>query len=123
MPYGCVTLSSPSSPTTTVREALRLRHTSRVTPHARLRAVSVTLVSRSVVTGGIRVTLVSRSAVTGVTLLSRSAVTGGMFSYTSVTLRRHRLLVDGILRELGDVKYLLSPQDLMAVEQVVPKPS
>ncbi|GLI60382.1 hypothetical protein VaNZ11_002388 [Volvox africanus] len=28
------------------------------------------------------------------------------------------LLVDGVLRELGDVKYLLSPQDLMAVEQV-----
>jgi collagenase-like PrtC family protease len=28
------------------------------------------------------------------------------------------LIVDGILREMGDVKYLLSPQDLMAVEQV-----
>ncbi|KAG2432764.1 hypothetical protein HYH02_012897 [Chlamydomonas schloesseri] len=28
------------------------------------------------------------------------------------------LLVDGVLRELGDVSYLLSPQDLMAVEQV-----
>ena len=28
------------------------------------------------------------------------------------------LLVDGLLRELGDVSYLLSPQDLMAVEQV-----
>jgi collagenase-like PrtC family protease len=28
------------------------------------------------------------------------------------------LLVDGILKELGDVKYLLSPQDLMAVQMV-----
>ncbi|EFJ50364.1 hypothetical protein VOLCADRAFT_116887 [Volvox carteri f. nagariensis] len=28
------------------------------------------------------------------------------------------LLVDGVLRELGDIQYLLSPQDLMAVEQV-----
>lgn len=28
------------------------------------------------------------------------------------------LVADGKLRELGDVKYLLSPQDLMAVEQV-----
>ncbi|GFR48190.1 hypothetical protein Agub_g10043 [Astrephomene gubernaculifera] len=28
------------------------------------------------------------------------------------------LLVDGVLRELGEVRYLLSPQDLMAVEQV-----
>ncbi|GLC64650.1 Peptidase U32 [Pleodorina starrii] len=28
------------------------------------------------------------------------------------------LLVDGVIRELGDVRYLLSPQDLMAVEQV-----
>jgi hypothetical protein len=28
------------------------------------------------------------------------------------------LIVDGALRELGDVRYLLSPQDLMAVEQV-----
>mmetsp|Transcript_51491 Transcript_51491/g.164657 ORF Transcript_51491/g.164657 Transcript_51491/m.164657 type:complete len:592 (+) Transcript_51491:230-2005(+) len=28
------------------------------------------------------------------------------------------LLVDGALRDLGDIKYLLSPQDLMAVERV-----
>ena len=28
------------------------------------------------------------------------------------------LVVDGALREMGDVKYLLSPQDLMAVEMV-----
>ena len=28
------------------------------------------------------------------------------------------LLVGGELREMGDFKYLLSPQDLMAVEQV-----
>lgn len=28
------------------------------------------------------------------------------------------LVVDGELRELGDVKYLLSPQDLMAVEHL-----
>lgn len=29
------------------------------------------------------------------------------------------LIVDGELKDLGDVKYLLSPQDLMAVEQVL----